>query len=80
MSIGNKITVTIDLTPGSKTITDNLGNNLIQYITADSNLSQFTFESAPTVSGGINVIYVAVTDIDANTEIRITYYKRYVGV
>lgn len=79
-AIPNGVTVTIDLTPGSKTITDNLGNNLIQYITADSNLSQFTFESAPTVSGGINVIYVAVTDIDANTEIRITYYKRYVGV
>lgn len=74
------ITVTFDLTPGEKTIVDNLGNNLIVYLTNDSDLAQFVLAPDPIVSGGINPIYITLADTDANTMLRIKYYNRYVGI
>lgn len=77
--ITSGVTVTFDLTEGNKTVTDSMGNNLIQYI-VNSNLAQFSLEPNPTAAGGINSIYVVVTDNDSNTEVRIKYYTRFVGV
>lgn len=79
-AIPNDVTVTINLTTGNKSVSDDLGNNLIQYVTSDSDIAQFSLEPDPNVSGGTNVIYVSITDIDADTEIRINYYNRYIGI
>jgi hypothetical protein len=68
------ITVTIDLTPNFRTVEDNLGNNLIEH-TKNSNLAEFAVENV-----GNNVITAYVAEYTADTEIRIKYYSRYVGI
>jgi hypothetical protein len=74
------VTVTFDLTIGAKTVSDDSGNNLIQYVTAGSNLAQFVLERDPFAVGGVNTFFVALVDIDTTTEIRIKYFNRYVGI
>lgn len=73
-------TVVIDLRQGKRTVTNDNGDNLIQYVTADSNLSQFVLERDPIVTDGVNSFFVSLYDIDTTTEVRIKYYNRYVGI
>lgn len=72
-------TVTIDTTFGNKSVTDDLGNNLINYL-IDSDLNQFEIVHDPLVAGGVNSFYIQVEDTNASTEIRIKYYTRYYGI
>lgn len=71
-------TVTFDLTYGNKTITNNFEENLLRYITEDSDLAQFAFYHDPVLSGGSNEIAVAVSD--SNASVSISYYNRYYGI
>jgi hypothetical protein len=73
------ITVTFDLSPGAKTVVDNLGNNLINHL-RNSNLSQFAIAPAPTAAGGLNVIKTYVAEYNTDTEIIFRFFSRYIGI
>lgn len=72
--INSGITVTFDLTPNFRSVEDNLGNNLINYL-KDSNLAEFSIEGV-----GTNTLTVYVAEYSAATEVRVSYYSRFVGI
>lgn len=72
--------VTINLKPGSKTVTDDLGTNLIGTVTSDSDFSSFHIAPAPEVSGGTNQIHIEGSGAAVSTSIVFSYYKRYFGI
>jgi hypothetical protein len=72
-------TVTFDLTPGSRSVTNQLGTNLIQYI-LDSDLNTFAIEHDPIVAGGVNTFLMYLINTGATTEVRINYFNRYYGI
>lgn len=73
-------TITIDLRYGYKTVTDHLGNNQIDKLTKDSDLVSFCIETAPIAPGGSNSVVVSGTGITEATEIKVTFYDRYMGI
>lgn len=77
--IGTGRTVTIDTTYGNKSVTDDLGNNLISYL-IDSDLNQFEIVHDPLVTNGVNSFIFQLENTNASTEIRIKYYTRYYGI
>lgn len=64
----------IDLSYGQKTVVDEDGNNAINDLTNDSDLTTFVL-----LPGG-NDIAVEGTAGDASTEVYISYYERFVGI
>ena len=79
-------TVTIDLTYGAKTVTGTHGEDLLGYITPESNLGDFSLLHDPLVSNGQNIINVYAYDTSFGagevytTSIAIKYYNRYIGI
>jgi len=74
-------TVTVDLTPGRKTVTDDLGNNLLAYISEDSDLAEFRLECDPIAAGGINAMYAQASGVmNGVSQINIEWLNRYIGV
>jgi hypothetical protein len=73
-------TVTINLEFGNKTVTDDLGNNLVGELTSDSDLATFHLEPAPGAPGGVNEIGIAAGETDANSRIAISWFDKYIGV
>lgn len=74
-------TVTIDLTPGRKTVTDDLGNNLLAYISEDSDLTTWRLEVDPIVPGGVNEIDVIAGGVQIGVSaINIRWRNRYIGI
>jgi hypothetical protein len=74
-------TVTIALTPSSKTVTDDSGTNLIGVVTTDSDLATFRLEADPIASDGDNLVTISGGGADVNnTAIRIKYFTRYIGI
>lgn len=71
-------TVTINLAPGYKTVVDDLGANLIQYITND--LTTWNLESDPLATDGVNQIQFAVGASWPGSAMSIRYYHRWVGI
>lgn len=70
----------IDLRFGYKTVVDSNGDNQISKLVSESSdLVDFAIEPAPTVPNGNNSIRVTGTGITENTEVRLTYYNRFVG-
>lgn len=74
------VTVSIVLTPGYKTVTDNLGNNLIGAVTTDSDLATFHLAPDPEAPGGMNDIRIGGGGTTAGTSLRISWYARYFGI
>lgn len=72
--------ITIDLTPGVKTVTHSVDGNIIDQITDDSSLGTFHIAAHPEAPGGVNVITVQVVDATAATWVQIEFLKRYIGV
>jgi hypothetical protein len=72
--------VTIDLTPGYKTIVSTLNGNIIAYLTNDSNLATWRLLTAPVAPAGVNTIRVSGTGEGANTAFLLDYYARYIGM
>lgn len=71
-------TVTFDLTYGIKTVSNNLGDNLIGYLTPSSNIINFCLRPHPAVPSGINTLNVSyAAGAPTITMIR---YNRYVGI
>jgi hypothetical protein len=90
-SIGEKIelqyniplgeTVTITLTPDSKTVVNDSGTNLIGVVTTNSDLATFRLEADPIASGGDNQIVITGGGANvSDTAVRIKYFTRYIGI
>lgn len=74
-------TVTIDLTYGRKTITDDLGTNLVGALSADSDLATFHLAPDPEAPLGANEFLVTGTGAEpTSTRIEVQYYNRYGGI
>jgi len=73
------VTVTIDTTFGNKSVTDSLGNNLINYL-RECDFVGFALAHDPLVTDGDNTLDIQVAAIDATTEVRVKYYNRYYGI
>jgi hypothetical protein len=86
--IGPGRTVTIDLAFGQKTITDDLGNNLLGSLTTDSDLGTFHIAptpEAPQVVGqprptARNVIRLRGSNPTGSTSVEVRYFTRYFGI
>lgn len=73
-------TVTINLTFGNKTVTDDLGNNLIGELSVDSDLATFHLAPDPEADGGLNEIGITAQLTDANSRATISWFERYLGI
>lgn len=79
LDIGRQLT--IDTRPGYHTVTDELGQNAIDYLTPDSDLELFGFYPDPTAPGGVNVISAnALFNVIGQTAFTVTYNTRYLDV
>lgn len=79
-SIADGETVTISLEPGNKSVTNQLGVNLLGVITSDSDLATFHLAPDPEVALGVNEIDLALSGADAGSSVTILYYEKYIGL
>lgn len=82
VAIGAGATRTIDLTPGSQSITDENGDNAFSELDAGSNLIDFNFKPDPEVPGGIQTVTASLVggDVAQGSAVSITYRTRYFGI
>ena len=74
-------TVTIDLDYGKKTVTNNANVNLFGTLTTDSDVATFHIAPDPEAPGGVNELQVFGDEAAlGETEIRIQWYVRYIGI
>ena len=79
-TIGAGESLFIDLTYGQKTVVDGTGASVLDKLSYDSDLAEFSLLPSPDIPAGVNTILVQGNGVDAGTEITIKYYKRYIGV
>jgi hypothetical protein len=79
-SIGAGEIITIDTTPGVKTVTNNLTGNIVSELTDDSDLGTFHLGVPPEVANGDNSVTVSVQNAGVATWISISWYDRYIGI
>jgi hypothetical protein len=72
--------VVISLEFGNKTVTDGTGNNLIGFISPESDLETFHIAPDPEVPGGVNDIYVNAVSLTIESRVTISYYERFIGI
>lgn len=63
-----------------KTITRSDGMNLLPFLTADSDLTEFALQPDPIASGGVNTLQISGSDATVDTSIEVLYYHRYIGI
>ncbi len=74
-------TVTINLEYGNKTVTDDLGTNLIGTLTSDSSLATFHLAPSPEAPSGVNTIGAVATEkTSGKSQIIIRYFTKYIGI
>lgn len=74
-------TVTINLEYGQKTVSNNFGTNLAGTVTTDSDLATFHLAPDPEALNGVNALTVFGDNADiANTQVKLTWYTRYIGI
>jgi len=78
VSVGE--TVTITLAYNDRAVTNNLGRNLLGYVSDDSTLGDFSIQHDNIVTGGTNVMEVWLLGDSAATSVVFTYKNRYYGV
>lgn len=72
-------TVTFNLGYDQKTVSNNFGQSLNGYISANSDMSDFCIQPEPLVTSGTNVIRVYIGNYTSHTSASLTYYDRFVG-
>lgn len=78
VSAGETVTITLDY--NYKTCSNQLGTNLLQYISTDSDMGDFAIQHDNIVTGGINNFTVYTIGATASTSIVLTYKNRYYGI
>jgi len=79
-NINNGEVVTISTAFGNKTVTNDNGDNLIGYLTTDSDLATFHLAADPEATDGVNVLRFKSDLASIDSEIVVTWYDRYLGV
>jgi len=79
-TINAGVIATISLEFGNKTVVDNNGDNLIGFLSTDSDLANFRLEVDPTATDGLNTINVSGSNINENTAITMSWFDRYIGI
>lgn len=79
IDIASGRTITIDLAYGVKTVVDDLGNNLIGNLSADSNLATWHLAPDPEATDGLNVITLSGLNPTGATSVELRYFTRYFG-
>jgi hypothetical protein len=73
--------VTVDLTPGYKSVTNDVGDNLIGTLTDDSDIGSFALLPSPEVSDGDNNVKFTITSgTPGETSLEMRWYDRFIGV
>lgn len=70
----------IELSPDYKTIVNSAGYSQMEYLSDDSTLSTFRLEPSPVVASGSNPIKMTGTGTNGVTSLRVSYFRRYVGL
>jgi hypothetical protein len=71
--------VTIDCREGWRTVTNNWGENLLHYLSADSDLGSFHLD--PDLPGGLNHLVAAGAGAAAGqSQFRLSWNDRYLGI
>jgi hypothetical protein len=74
---GEVVTFTTEY--GRKSVVNQLGVNLLPYLSSDSDLATFHLEPDPGAPGGVNQIQVFLTNETAASAIEVQWYSRYIG-
>lgn len=77
ISTGETVTITLR---GVKSIVNQAGTNLLNYLTSDSDLTTFGLYPDPVATNGVNTISVSGSGTDNNSTVTIRYYNRYFGI
>ena len=72
--------VTIDLSYGNKSVESDIHDNITGAVQSTSDLATFHIAPAPEVADGANTINVAGGGATGTTDVRLTYYTRYIGI
>ncbi len=72
-------TVTVSLTYGAKTVTDQNGVNLVGTVTSDSDLAFFHLAPPPEAPGGLNSVKISATGIDTTSNAVLSWNDRSLG-
>lgn len=72
--------VTIDLRYGYKTVTKNDGTNLIDKLTAASDLATWRLASVLETGDGVNVLRLAGTGLTAASVVSLIYHERFISL
>ncbi len=73
-------TITIDLTPGVKTVTHSTDGNIVDELTTDSDLGTWHIAAHPEALNGDNTMHVTGTNATAATKIEIQFNTQYIGI
>lgn len=79
-SIGVGEIVTFTTEYGNKTVTNQIGDNLLPYLSTDSDLATFHLEPDPGAAGGVNQMYVSASGVTPATQVVIYWFIRYIGI
>lgn len=77
LTSGNTITIRLRR---NISITLQDGTNLLNYVTADSDLTEFALVPDPEAPGGVNEIAVSADSISDDTTVTVQWYNRYIGI
>lgn len=78
--IASGSTVTINLQYGNKTVENGVGTNLIGTVTTDSDLATFHLAPNPEAPLGVNSFGVVAEDFTSDSQIKIQFFTRYIGI
>jgi len=79
-NIGPGEVVTFVTEYGNKTVTNQVGDNLLPYLTTDSDLATFHLEPDPGAPGGVNQMYVYASNATPATQVVIYWQTRFIGI
>jgi len=72
--------VTFVMQYGNKSVMNQWGDNLLPYLTTDSDLATFHLEPDPGAPGGVNQMYVFCSNATLATQVVIYWHTRYIGI
>lgn len=75
---GEVVTITTEF--GNKTVFNEGGDNLLGYLTTDSDLATFHLDPHPLAEDGVNVIKLEATECFAASAMTVLWHDRYLGL
>jgi phage-related protein len=73
-------TITINLSYDNKSAVSSKGYSVLGWLTDESKIELFSIQPDPIAAGGVNTIEITIENGSVNSEVELTYYKRYASV